>query len=294
VIHSRINPLTLEEITNEWGHHQLDILGLFLYKTGDLIKKGHNVISTDQAETMILLRDILLYLTTVRWHTDPDFGVWEEGPEVHSSSVGSVLAGFTMWHDDGYYHHKYGNQIPLYGYLAVPQEFLEAGSAALERLLPRESSGRPYDLAQLSLIWPYAILSDAQAARILANIEERLVRGRGVIRYEGDLYFNSDPSSPVGNEAEWPLGFAWLSIVYSKMAQRALQEGSIFGVPTDLVERSGMYLKRLEEVMTPDGKVPELYTGSVPNRNVPLAWAQSFYVVAHQSLSRVYDSMQRS
>jgi phosphorylase kinase alpha/beta subunit len=199
-----------------------------------------------------------------------------------------------MWHDDGYYHHKYGNQIPLYGYLAVPQEFLEAGSAALDRLLPGESSGRPYDLAQLSLIWPYAILSEAQALRVLANIEDNLVRDRGVIRYNGDLYFNSNPASPGSNEAEWPLGFAWLSIVYSKMAQRALKAGSIFGVPTDLVERAEMYLKRLEDVMTPEGKVPELYTGSEPNRNVPLAWAQSFYVVAHQSLCRVYESMRRS
>ncbi|MDP2688561.1 MAG: glycoside hydrolase family 15 protein, partial [Deltaproteobacteria bacterium] len=91
VIHARIHPVTLEEITNEWGHHQLDIFGLFLYKIGDLMKKGHNVIPTDQAEALILLRDIVLYLTTVRWHSDPDFGVWEEGPELHSSSIGAVL-----------------------------------------------------------------------------------------------------------------------------------------------------------------------------------------------------------
>ena len=30
VIHARIHPVTLEEITSEWGHHQLDIFGLFL------------------------------------------------------------------------------------------------------------------------------------------------------------------------------------------------------------------------------------------------------------------------
>src|SRR3989338_2030510 len=110
-IHARFHPVTLEEITSEWGHHQLDIFGLFLYKTGDLIKKGHNVLASGEAEDQILLRDIVLYLTTVRWHSDPDFGVWEEGPEAHSSSIGAVLAGFTMWHDDGHYHHKYKNQV---------------------------------------------------------------------------------------------------------------------------------------------------------------------------------------
>ncbi len=38
VIHARIHPVTLEEITDDWAHHQLDIFGLFLYKTGDLVK----------------------------------------------------------------------------------------------------------------------------------------------------------------------------------------------------------------------------------------------------------------
>ncbi|MBI5810884.1 MAG: hypothetical protein HZB21_06840 [Deltaproteobacteria bacterium] len=293
VIHARIHPVTLEELTSEWGHHQLDIFGLFLYKTGDLMKKGHNVITVDQAETLILLRDIVLYLTTVRWHSDPDFGVWEEGPEAHSSSIGAVLAGLTMWHDDGHYHHKYKDQIPLYQHLPIPQEFMEAGAHTLDRLLPRESATRPYDLSQLSLIWPYNIISDTLAKEVLNNIEANLVRKHGVIRYPGDLYFNADMAKPVGNEAEWPLGFAWLSIAYSKMAIKALKMGSIFGQPTGLIEKAGHYLTMLEAVMTEDGRVPELYTGGRHNWNVPLAWAQSFYIVARQSLSRVYEKMHK-
>lgn len=288
-IHARVHPVTLEEITKEWGHHQLDIFGLFLYKTGDLMKKGHNVIGTGQAETFILLRDIVLYLTTVRWHTDPDFGVWEEGPEVHASSVGAVLAGLTMWHDDGHYHHKYKSHNPLYGLLPIPQEFIEIGRASLDRTLPSESASRPYDLVQLSLIWPYSIVSEAQAQQILTNVETHLVREKGLVRYPGDLYFNADNSKPVGNEAQWPLGFAWLSIVYSKLAMKSLRMGSIFPVPTEFIEKAEDYLKRLEDVMTEDGRVPELYTGGQPNWSVPLAWAQSFYVVAHQSLDRVYE-----
>lgn len=291
VIHARFHPVTLDEITNEWGHHQLDIFGLFLYKTGDLIKKGHNVIGTDQYETLILLRDMTLYLTTVQWHSHPDFGVWEEGPETHSSSIGAVLAGLTMWHDDGYYHSKYHTQTPIFSHLPVPQEFLEAGRDALTRLLPAESATRPYDLVQLSLIWPYAIVSDAQAVEILENIETNLVRDKGVARYPGDLYFNNDRNSPHGNEAQWPLGFAWLSIVYSKMALKVMRMGGLLEAPDKLVEKSEEYLRRIEAVMTEDGRVPELYTGGSPNWNLPLAWAQSFYVVARQSLARVYEKM---
>jgi len=293
VVHARIHPVTLGEITSEWGHHQLDILGLFLYKTGDLIKKGHNVISADQAETMILLRDIVLYLTTVRWYSEPDFGVWEEGPETHSSSIGSVLAGLTMWHDDGHYHHKYRNQTPLYNFMPIPQEFIENGRRALDRLLPNESASRPYDLAQLSLIWPYSIVSQAQADQILENIEKNLVGQWGVARYPGDLYYNADSSKPVGNEAQWPLGFAWLSIVYSQMAVKALESGAVFSPLADYIEKAEMYLKKLESVMNDEGMVPELFTAGKPNWNVPLAWAQSFYIVACQNMGRVWEKYTR-
>jgi phosphorylase kinase alpha/beta subunit len=292
-IHARIHPVTLEEITHEWGHHQLDIFGLFLYKTGDLIKKGYNVIGTDPGETLILLRDIVMYLTTVRWHTDPDFGMWEEGPEVHSSSIGSVLAGLTMWHDDGYYHHKYPRQMDLHSYLPIPQEFVELGSDALERILPAESQTRPFDLAQLSLIWPYTIVTESQAKRIVKNVEKNLVRDFGVIRYPGDRYHSSDPENPLGSEAEWPLGFAWLSIVYSKLALRAIRMGDIFGAPNRFIEKAEYYIERIEKVMTDDGKTPELYSGGKMNWNVPLAWAQSLYVVARQNLNWVYEEMEK-
>ena len=291
VIHARVHPVTLEEITHEWGHHQLDIFGLFLYKTGDLIKKGHSVIAADEVDSLILIRDMVLYLTTVRWHTDPDFGVWEEGPEVHSSSIGSVLAGLTMWHDDGYYHHKYSHRIDLYSYVPIPQEFIEIGKEALNKTLPSESGSRPYDMAQLSLIWPYNIVTEAQANQILKNIEENLVREKGLIRYPGDLYYNTNPSSPVGSEAQWPLGFAWLSIVCLKLALKSMRAGGMFSRPEEFVEKARVYLERLEGVMTGDGRVPELYSGGKRSQNTPLACAQSFYIVAHQTLSHVCEAL---
>ncbi len=117
------------------------------------------------------------------------------------------------------------------------------------------------------------------------------MRKNGVVRYHGDLYYNADRTRPVGNEAEWPLGFAWLSIVYSQLAIKALKMGAIFGPPLEYIERAEQYLKRLEQVMTSEGLVPELYTAGRPNYNVPLAWAQSFYVVARQNLNRVHEKM---
>lgn len=37
---ARVHPTTLDTITDAWGHHQLDVYGLFMYKMGDLIKKA--------------------------------------------------------------------------------------------------------------------------------------------------------------------------------------------------------------------------------------------------------------
>jgi hypothetical protein len=89
------------------------------------------------------------------------------------------------------------------------------------------------------------------------------------------------------------VGFAWLSIVFSKLAIRTMRVGSIFEAPAGFIEKAEYYLERFENVMTDDGKAPELYRRGKMNRNVPLAWAQSLYVVARQNLNRVYEEMGR-
>ncbi|MFQ5466146.1 MAG: hypothetical protein ACE5EI_09485 [Thermodesulfobacteriota bacterium] len=284
VVPAAVHSVTLEG-AGGGRRHLLDLLGLFLFRTGELVKRGFGVMGPDRSETLMLLRDIVLYLSTVRWSTEPDFGLWEEGPDLHSSSVGSVLAGLTMWHDDGYYDYRYAGGVPLHDYLPVPGEFIEAGRGALDRLLPAESPTRPYDLAQLSLVWPYAIVNDSQALGILENVETGLVRKRGVVRYHGDMYFNSDEAAPGGNEAEWPLGFAWLSAAYSEMALRAARLGGIFSPPAEYIEKAETYIERLESVMTADGRVPELYSGGQASSGAAFAWGQGLYVVARQMLA---------
>jgi GH15 family glucan-1,4-alpha-glucosidase len=284
VIHARVHPTTLEEITDEWGHHQLDIFGLFLFKTGDLMKQGFRVIDT--IERVQVVKDILSYLWTSRWDAEPDFGMWEEGPELHSSSVGAVLAGLTMWHDHGFYDYKYRARVDISQIIPVSERFLEDGNAAMQRLLPRESESRPYDLAQLSLLWPYNILKDQfeLQEQIIDNIEKHLVRAYGVVRYPGDRYFSSNPDDPFGNEAEWPIGLVWLSIAYSKLLAQAMRVGASQATVQRYLERARHHLEHLEEIATPDGRIAELITRGKPNHNLPLGWAQSLYIVAKLSL----------
>src|SRR5262249_55638171 len=146
--------------------------------------------------------------------------------------------------------------------IPVSERFLEDGTRALYQILPRESQSRPYDLAQLSLLWPYNILKDKFALQeeIVENIEKHLVRACGVIRYPGDRYFSSAPNEALGHEAEWPIGLAWLSIAYSKLLLQALRLGAGRATIERYRERARRHLEHLEEVATPDGRIAELFS----------------------------------
>jgi len=316
-IHARYHPTHFDEFADEWGHNQLDMIGLFLYLVARLPEKGIDVFQYGrQHEDRILLSHITRYLETLEWWRCPDYGVWEEGPKLNSSSLGAVLSGLhgLLRLDDP---DLYFNEAQL-----------EKGRIALRKLLPSESPGRSCDLAQLSLIWPFDVLDDGQAQTVLTNVETELVRERGVIRYREDAYFNGAdprlitvrnvrtgleaadyeeddkkafPHAAEGTEAQWPLGLAWLSIVHAKLAKKARLGAGTLGDPVAAEtsaafhkERAADYMARLAACAVPvagvePGYIPELYVGDRPNSNTPLTWATAFCIVAAVALSEIDD-----
>ena len=142
---------------------------------------------------------------------------------------------------------------------------LEKGRAALGSILPRESQQKFVDLALLSLIWPYDILTPEQTAEILNNVEYHLLRDRGVIRYKGDHYYNKNPDG-WSEEAEWTFGLSWLAIIYEKLGNTA---------------KAQEYLEKAKAAVAAEG-VPELfYSNSTKyNDNTPLGWSESLFIVA--------------
>ena len=284
---ARVHPTTLETITDDWGHHQMDVFGLFMYKTGDLIRKGYGFRFTTEDYTLI--GHIRNYIFNMGF--EDDFGMWEEGPESHASSFGAVLGGLTMWFDQGFYDYKYNQKTDIGTLVPVSERMIADGNRALAALLPRESPSRPYDLAQLSLIWPYAIVDYETKLMILKSVESGLVGERGVRRYPNDIYSGHGTVAHDGETAEWPLGLAWLSICYSKLAEYshdfdAAHQPMYLGWDQRAVyfDLSVKYFMQLESVMTPEGWVPELYVGKEMGHNTPLAWAQSFHIISGQML----------
>ena len=243
-IHARYDPITGEEIKEEWGNKQNDSVGALLFKIGDLEQKGVKVLRS--LNDVRIVQKLVWYLEAIEYWQDKDNGMWEENEEIHASSVGACVAGL-----------KRVNMI-----VDVPNDLIHKGLATLAWLLPRESVTKDSDLALLSLIYPYNLVTDDIRNTILENVEAYLVREKGVIRYLNDRYYCHQ-----GREAEWSFGFPWLAIIYKNL-----------NVPN----KYAFYMRKSIEAMNAKGELPELYFGgtSVHNENTPLGWAQSLLVVA--------------
>ncbi len=241
-IHARYNPETLEEYHEDWGNKQNDAVGALLWKIGDLDAKGEMKYRDGDKQ---IIQKLVHYLDAIEYWHDKDNGIWEENEEVHASSIGACLAGL----------------ISVKNIVHVPLHLIAHGEHALRKLLPRESATKETDLALLSLIWPYKIVTPKERETILKNVEEQLVREKGVIRYLEDAYYSN------GKEAEWTMGHAWLAIIYKEMG---------------VANKYKFYLDKTESAVNKKGELPELYFGGTTqhNENTPLAWAMSLWQVA--------------
>jgi GH15 family glucan-1,4-alpha-glucosidase len=258
-IHARYHPETFEEFWEEWGNKQNDAVGCILYAIGKREEEGHSVLRG--ADDRRIIQRLADYLGAVEYWHDPDNGIWEEYEEVHSSSIGACVAGLIAVRDAGL--------------AEVDDMLIENGKAALRERLPRESHTKFTDLALLSLIFPYQVVTKEEEDAILRNLEYHLIRDKGVVRYRNDQYYNANHDS-VSEEAEWTMGFPWLSIIYRTRNEH---------------EAADKWLERARTALDTEHKLPELYYSHTdkPNENNPLGWSESLYIVA---LKRALDAQQ--
>lgn len=257
-IHARYHPETFDEYWEEWGNKQNDSIGCILFKVGELERREPGSVIKDESDVRVLQK-LVWYLSTLEYWHDRDSGMWEEDQEVHASSVGACVAGLIS--------------IKGVSDIEVPDELIEAGKAALAKILPRESERKFVDLALLSLIWPYDVVTDEQRRMILENVEYHLLRERGVIRYKGDRYYNKNEDG-WSEEAEWTFGLSWLAVIYEKMGN---------------AEKAAEYLEKAKETVTKKG-VPELYFSHSEkfNDNTPLGWSESLFIVALHDVNEAH------
>jgi phosphorylase kinase alpha/beta subunit len=149
----------------------------------------------------------------------------------------------------------------------VPEDLIENGERTLAYLLPRESTTKETDLALLSLIYPYQLVSRGMAKLIVNDVSQKLEREHGVIRYQGDLYYNENDK-----EAEWCFGFPWIGMCYAMLGED---------------EKAHEYWEKTQRIIPPDGQVPELYIGgNRPNGNTPLAWSVAMTMILKRQVTK--------
>jgi phosphorylase kinase alpha/beta subunit len=266
----RYHPRSLAEIVDGGSGHHIYSVGLLMYKLGDLMKHGFNLIV--RPAEIHLLKDLTQYVHNSRWAQEPDQGFWHEDLTQHASSLAAVIGGFTMWQAGGYYDFRYPVNRDISRLIPVPDRLVVEGREALMALLPRETADRDRDLAQLSLIWPFNVLHadpDLQDA-ILAQVEG-LVGDHGVRRFDGD-------------DQEWPLGLAWLAVTLSKLVYRDQERGLPRAKLDELVDRAVAYVERLDRTVQPDGSIPEHYVDGKPGPCAPFAPAHGMYITAALSI----------
>lgn len=250
-LHAKYNPDTFEEITKIWGHHQLDALGLFLYLVAKFQSKKIKIIRNKRDLEIIQL--LIFYLRSVRYWEKPDNGMWEDDLIPHASSIGAVVAGLSL--------------LKRRKLVTVPESMIVMGRKSLNNLLPNESPNQEVNMAQLSLIWPYNIVSWEMANIILERIKEKLTQKYGLNRYLGDDFYRSKD----GVSGEWPTGFFWVSITES-------QRGNF--------KEAQCWFDRGVAQMTKEGYIPELYKDGKPNEHTPLAEAHSLAIIAGIKLKK--------
>jgi len=264
-IHARFHPETFEEFAEPWGNKQNDATGAIMWGIAQGIKYGKNILRDERDRRLI--RKLIDMHVALRYWEDADNGMWEENEEVHASSVGAVVGGLRALREVGF---------------DVPDHAIRPGEDALARLLPRESVTKETDLALLSLIWPYRVVTPEQRRAILSTLEKKLLRERGVIRYEGDSYYSRRAETHgrdqprefyFGDEAEWTFGLPWLSLVYREMGWH---------------ERADHFLDRAYRVQNELGSMPELYYAKSGewNPNTPLGWSNAMFIMALEAKGR--------
>lgn len=263
-MHPRYTADTVREVPMEWGNCQHDATGAILFGIGEGIKVGKKMLRDEKDREIV--QKLVRYLEICEfWHDSNDNGIWEENPETRSSSLAACIAGLKS----------------VRNVVDVPEYMIEKGMLALYELFPFETKTRKYDLSQLSLIYPYNLLDDQMSKIIVKQVEENLLRDRGVIRYIGDSYYSTlekehgrgrSRTFYEGTEAEWCFGLPWLSICHNLLSNK---------------DKAKEYIEWTEKVMLEDGSLPELYYSKcdIYNENSPLGWSNSLYIQSKEAFS---------
>lgn len=272
--HIRYNATTFKEVDTDWGHVQLDAYGAVLFAVGEGEKRGKKIIRDEKDREII--QKLVGFLKLNEYHLLEESGAWEESREIRLSSIAAVVAGLEA----------------VSNLVFVSSEMIHQGYKALYGLYPNETPTRGVDLFQLTLIYPYNLLPKPLAQKIIAQVEDKLLREKAVLRYEGDSYYSTLEKEHGRNmplefyyksEPEWSFGLSFLALCSMTIGDMG---------------KAKYYIERTEKLILENGDIPELYfagdykdeKGNNYNGNSPLIWANAMHIQAVEMYQKMVSA----
>ncbi|CAE1244331.1 PHKA_B [Acanthosepion pharaonis] len=210
---------------DEYGHLQIDVIGLYLIFLVQMISSGLQVIfSTDEVNFVQNL-----VFSVERAYRTPDYGMWERGTkynngstEIHASSVGFAKAALESITG----LNVFGDQGAAWSVIYIDIDAHNRNRTIFETILPRESNSKNTDASLLPTVsWPaFGIHEQNIHARTISKVLRKLKGKYGVKRFLRDgfktvledptrkQYFPAEIKNFDGIECEWPMFFAYLMI----------------------------------------------------------------------------------
>lgn len=179
-----------------WPNFQLDGYGQWLWALGEHLRLGEESELPEVFNGPV--RAVLGYLE--RFWAEPCYDAWEENPaRLHTSTLASIYGGFRA-------------MAPFFPSAAKTAE--EVRRVVLAECV-REGRLVKFvenPVVDASLLWastPFDLVGedDPRMRATVAEIERRLLRGGGVIRYSADTYYGG---------GAWILLTAWLGWYYAR------------------------------------------------------------------------------
>lgn len=268
-LHSAFHMITGDPVyrDDEYGHLQINVIGLYLIFLVQMITSGLQIIFT--TDEVNFVQNLVFYVE--RAYRTPDYGTWERGSkynngstEIHASSIG--LAKSSLESINGV--NLFGEQGTSSSVIYVDIDAHNRNRTIFESILPRESNSKNTDAALLSTIgWPaFALHEEDIKNRTISKVLRKLKGKYGIKRYLRDgyctvlednkrrFYKPAEIKLFDGIECEWPIFYIMLLI------------DKIFQHDKDGVEYYSELIKPLLHDSEEGKLVPKFYY--VPKENI--------------------------
>jgi GH15 family glucan-1,4-alpha-glucosidase len=261
--HSRFS-LDGSEVADEWGHHQLDGLGTWLWSLSAHIKiTKQKEIPSDYKEAIDLISD---YLTSY-WKY-PCYDCWEENPEhIHTYTVAAIYGGLqSLSLVDG---------VDRSSLLDDIRAFILEHSVYRGHFI-KHTGSHAVDANLVGLSIPYRLVTpgDPLMKKTMAEIYDMLVQDGGVHRYSTDTYYGG---------GQWLNLAAWLGWYEAEAGNMDRARAALAWMEAQGDEKGNLPEQTSRHMVDPTRY--EFWVDKWGEIASPLLWSQAMYLILKQKIA---------